>query len=597
MKTEKLRHLPLTVSLILVLLTGQDCRSSSGVQLLPDPPRAGDTLTLHVSRPYVVAVEIHFLEGGRQVRWLDVDTTTHLFLPASAAVLRLHAFPRNAEEKEIFIMRLLQDRPESRLWAARLGMGDPELSAPGDSDTATFRTVLQRYPDHPLSRVWQREIREKTSLSMPESLTARFQTPQEAYAWYVLVRAHRKSLQGAYDTLQNIARWFFAHPSWPDLPEMIRWGAYAFSRSRDRTVWLEGTRHLWEGRPGEGPLWEMLAEGRLERGDTAGAQKAFSRAWQVMPTPDVLLSWMDLLKTQADTTSLLRLADTLEALPPVWRDPRLAFRSAKAHRRWWEESMADLELSLSTLLLSRGDTAKARRFAEHAYTRTGEYPPRDARAWMLGRLLLSTRDTAGAETLLLEALSFNPARESARQTLLSLYHTHPAWDAEETLRVRLFRRMGARDTLADLPLREIATGDTLRLQDFRGRIVVLNFWATWCGPCRHEIPLLNQLVERYRTDTGVVFLGITDERPSVVKRFLKSHPFAYRVFLTPAYRKVYRITGIPTHLVADAEGRVIFRHVGSEPAIHERLDREIQWVRDLTRSRETVPRPPESPRR
>ncbi|MCF6192195.1 MAG: hypothetical protein L3J76_03535, partial [Candidatus Hydrothermae bacterium] len=355
--------------------------------MIPDPPRAGDTLQLQTRTPFVVAVEVHLREGGRQVVWLDVDSLARYLVPESAVVLRIHAFPLNEKIPETFLTRVVQPSPEADLWKARFHWKDPELSSPGKADTAGFHRVLQRYADHPYARVWPRDEQalHPDQFALPDSLTVRFASRQEAYAWYVTLRARRKQIPGVYDTLRSLVRTFFVTPDWPDLPEMIRWGAYAFSRVADRTLWLEATRTFWEGRPGEGPLWAMLAEGRSERGDTAGAREAFARAWKVMPTPDVLQGWLDLVRDSTNLAVLLRRMDTLETLPPVWRDPRLAFRRAADHRRWWNESMAELELSLSERLESMGDLSRARTYARPAYARPGEYPPREDRARPLAR--------------------------------------------------------------------------------------------------------------------------------------------------------------------------------------------------------------------
>ncbi len=120
-------------------------------------------------------------------------------------------------------------------------------------------------------------------------------------------------------------------------------------------------------------------------------------------------------------------------------------------------------------------------------------------------------------------------------------------------------------------------GDTLRLQDLQGRVVVLNFWATWCGPCRQEIPELNQLVKQFQQVPQVVFLAVTDEDSATVARFLQKQPFAYRhVVEGRAVRERFQANAFPTHFIVSPRGRIVFKQVGYMPGTAERLQARIR---------------------
>lgn len=114
-------------------------------------------------------------------------------------------------------------------------------------------------------------------------------------------------------------------------------------------------------------------------------------------------------------------------------------------------------------------------------------------------------------------------------------------------------------TLPDLGGRQVS------LQGFEGKkIVVLNMWATWCGPCRHEIPDFNAVYESYK-DRGVEFLGVSlDQNPEeVVPPFLNVIPITYPVLLgSPDLGFKYGVRGLPTTFILDKNGTVQRRFVG-----------------------------------
>lgn len=118
--------------------------------------------------------------------------------------------------------------------------------------------------------------------------------------------------------------------------------------------------------------------------------------------------------------------------------------------------------------------------------------------------------------------------------------------------------------LPDFTLPDLA-GRQINLQSFEGKkIVVLNMWATWCGPCRREIPDFNAVYESYK-DRGVEFLGVSlDQNPEeVVPPFLNEIPIAYPVLLgSPDLQFRYNIRGLPTTYIIDKDGTVKRRFVG-----------------------------------
>jgi cytochrome c biogenesis protein CcmG/thiol:disulfide interchange protein DsbE len=115
-------------------------------------------------------------------------------------------------------------------------------------------------------------------------------------------------------------------------------------------------------------------------------------------------------------------------------------------------------------------------------------------------------------------------------------------------------------------------GKPLSLADAKGKIVLLNFWATWCGPCRAEIPDLVDLQKRYADKLEIVALATDEDDADEVRRFVLQAGINYRVaMVTDEVRIKYGgIGALPTSFVIDSQGRVVQKHVGlNDPTIYE----------------------------
>ncbi len=102
------------------------------------------------------------------------------------------------------------------------------------------------------------------------------------------------------------------------------------------------------------------------------------------------------------------------------------------------------------------------------------------------------------------------------------------------------------------------SGKILKLSDFKGKIVVLNFWATWCPPCRLEIPSFERIAEG---NDDVVFIGVSLDEPGVLDDWLKSHTITYQLTyndpsLVQPYNSLHSIEKIPTTFLIDKEGNI-----------------------------------------
>jgi cytochrome c biogenesis protein CcmG, thiol:disulfide interchange protein DsbE len=103
-------------------------------------------------------------------------------------------------------------------------------------------------------------------------------------------------------------------------------------------------------------------------------------------------------------------------------------------------------------------------------------------------------------------------------------------------------------------------GKNVRLSDLRGKVVLLNFWATWCPPCKAEMPDLNALQRKYGADRDFVVLGVNDEESAAdVVAFAEREGIAFPLLLDPDGRvieKIFNIRYLPTSMIIDRDGNV-----------------------------------------
>ncbi len=115
-------------------------------------------------------------------------------------------------------------------------------------------------------------------------------------------------------------------------------------------------------------------------------------------------------------------------------------------------------------------------------------------------------------------------------------------------------------------------GKPISLAEAKGKIVLLNFWATWCGPCRAEIPDLVDLQKRYADKFEIIALVTDEDDPDEVRRFVLQSGINYRVAMSSdEVRRDYGgIAALPTSFVIDPQGRIVQKHVGlNDPSIYE----------------------------
>ena len=122
------------------------------------------------------------------------------------------------------------------------------------------------------------------------------------------------------------------------------------------------------------------------------------------------------------------------------------------------------------------------------------------------------------------------------------------------------------------------SGENIRLSDLRGEVVMINFWASWCGPCRQEMPLLDQLYTEYQP-LGFTILGINVEEDSTqAKALLQDIPVSFPVLFDTRSQvsKLYDVVAMPSTVLLDRDGNVRYLHHGYKPGYENTYQEQVR---------------------
>ena len=135
----------------------------------------------------------------------------------------------------------------------------------------------------------------------------------------------------------------------------------------------------------------------------------------------------------------------------------------------------------------------------------------------------------------------------------------------------------------DFQLSARGAANPVSLSQFKGQVVMLNFWASWCGPCRQEMPILESIHRKYKP-LGFTMLGVNVEPDATAANsFLAQTPVSFPVVYDPESKvsKLYDVAGMPSTVIVDRKGMVRFIHRGYKPGDeNEYLDQIRALVRE-----------------
>ncbi len=141
---------------------------------------------------------------------------------------------------------------------------------------------------------------------------------------------------------------------------------------------------------------------------------------------------------------------------------------------------------------------------------------------------------------------------------------------------------GGGKTATDFTLKS-NKGKNFRLSDLRGQVVMLNFWASWCGPCRQEMPLLDKIHKKY-SPAGFTLLGINVESdPKEANHLLKEIPVDFPILYDTSSKvsEAYKVDAMPSSVMIDCDGKVSYLHKGYKPGDEKAY---IKHIKGLLRS-------------
>jgi thiol-disulfide isomerase/thioredoxin len=138
-------------------------------------------------------------------------------------------------------------------------------------------------------------------------------------------------------------------------------------------------------------------------------------------------------------------------------------------------------------------------------------------------------------------------------------------------------------------------GSTVTLAGLRGKVVVLDFWATWCGPCKYSFPFLQKVYNRYKGNDKVAILTLNTwervagkERETLVRKFIEDNKYTFPVLFDENMVEKYGVEGIPTKFIIDRTGKIQFKQIGAEgEEMLTKLPMQIELL--LTSARISLP--------
>ena len=321
--------------------------------------------------------------------------------------------------------------------------------------------------------------------------------------------------------------------------------------SRDSRRIVEYGEKILATEQGDPMLLEQVAQALVIQGNKADAQRAAGYAGRLV----------QLLKAQEN-------------------EKQDSARERARHKERIDETLARTWQIWALAMETQGDNAKAAELARHSF----DLIPSASASRIAARLYEKNGQKSEALAAWANAFAIDESERPAdRKKLIALYREVKGTETgagDELLKA--FDRVTEIEQRREAELRKLdpnhglerpldftlsgLKGDALDLKSLRGKVVVFDFWATWCGPCRAQYPLYQQVQERFKKNNKVVFLALsTDEERVAVKPFLDSQKWEKTVYFDDGLSSLLKVSSIPTTMIFNGKGDLVSRMNGFLP--------------------------------
>ena len=160
----------------------------------------------------------------------------------------------------------------------------------------------------------------------------------------------------------------------------------------------------------------------------------------------------------------------------------------------------------------------------------------------------------------------NGSEKGLGDLILQAYDRTQAIVSERIAKLKLSDPNAAAAKVMDFTLTSVADGKPLSLASLHGKTIVMDFWATWCGPCRTQHPLYEKVQQKFKSDPNVVFLAVaTDEDHTLVAPILKERKWTGQNYFDAGLATKLEVSSIPTTIIVDKSGNIASRMNGFVP--------------------------------
>jgi thiol-disulfide isomerase/thioredoxin len=361
------------------------------------------------------------------------------------------------------------------------------------------------------------------------------------------------------DFLRAIEDHLNRYPNAPRKADLERALVKAATELKDaKRVALYGQRVL-ALEPDDTQLLQHVAVALLHQGDPAGAEKALAYAHRLQELQEDIaktissgkLSGREAARRKDETDHSIAGALVIQARAEgTLGHPDKAVALAEASYKMYPNVEAAREVA--RWCQAAGKDEEAVQYLADAFTISELRSPDAERAQdraLLGEMYRKLKgNDGGLGDLVLQAYDRTSAQLNQRRA--ALRSLDPNAQLKDPLQF----------TLSSL------LGDQLKLASLTGKVVVMDFWATWCGPCRVQHPLYERVKEKFRERDDVVFLAVdTDEDRSLVAPFLESNHWSQKVYFEDGLSSALKVSSIPTTLIFDKRGQIASRMNGFIP--------------------------------